>query len=245
MSSSKLFQEFPSGLLYLIFNNNADSFPQFGPGILPQHGFARSSLWKIKSTSSNENSVSVTLSLEDSDETKKVWDNKFSLEYLITLDSQDHLHLSLSVFNKNEGKPFSFTTALHTYFQVGNVQRCQILGLSGLTFIDKVAKGEKIIEKNNTVQFKGETDRVYLNSPAEIRLTGDREILLIKENFSDCVVWNPGSEKVKDMLDVGTDEWTTFACVEVAAVGSPVELTSHRSTWAGKLDISLLDRSIA
>jgi len=67
-------------------------WPQFGPGELPQHGFARSSLWKINvdETKVDPKSGSVVLSilLEDSEETKKVWPHCFSVKYNITLQEQ-------------------------------------------------------------------------------------------------------------------------------------------------------------
>lgn len=64
------------------------SWPQFGPlGSLPQHGFARNSLWSIKdtaadTTNTNNDAVRVTLFLEDNQDTRTQWNNNaFRLEY--------------------------------------------------------------------------------------------------------------------------------------------------------------------
>lgn len=60
-------------------------FPQFGPGALPNHGFARTSTWKVVGTShqpGNDETVSVTLELRDDEETMKIWPFKFILNYV-------------------------------------------------------------------------------------------------------------------------------------------------------------------
>ena len=52
-------------------------FPQFGPGRLPQHGFARNCDWEIASTAADlqpdERDPEVELVLTDSDYTRKIW----------------------------------------------------------------------------------------------------------------------------------------------------------------------------
>ncbi len=55
-------------------------------------------------------------------------------------------------------------------------------------------------ENEDRVTFTGQTDRVYLNAPHEIRVvdtTGQSTTLLRTEGFQDCVVWNPWVEKVR------------------------------------------------
>jgi glucose-6-phosphate 1-epimerase len=42
------------------------------------------------------------------------------------------------VYNPSKELTFSFNLLLHTYFKVPDVRRCQITGLHGCTFIDKV-----------------------------------------------------------------------------------------------------------
>ena len=56
-------------------------FPQFGPGELPNHGFARTSKWTVIS---NEGGVAV-LDLKDSDATRSIWDHRFTLVYTVTV----------------------------------------------------------------------------------------------------------------------------------------------------------------
>ena len=44
-------------------------FPQFGPGAIPQHGFARNLVWTVASKSEKD----ITLELSENDETMKMW----------------------------------------------------------------------------------------------------------------------------------------------------------------------------
>lgn len=55
-------------------------FPQFGPGKLPQHGFARTSMWNVESVEGGK----VHLSLRDSEETRAVWPFAFRLDYRVS-----------------------------------------------------------------------------------------------------------------------------------------------------------------
>lgn len=55
-------------------------FPQFGPGALPQHGFARISEWHVRRAGQTDAGVSVTLGLAQTPETLALWPYHFDLE---------------------------------------------------------------------------------------------------------------------------------------------------------------------
>lgn len=102
-------------------------------------------------------SVSVKLSLLDDEETRKMWDFKFELVYEIVL-SKDSLVNNLTVKNLGRLKrilfflkvffkhsffflasdEFDFTSLLHTYFKIDDINKVKIENLNGLTFVDKV-----------------------------------------------------------------------------------------------------------
>lgn len=88
-------------------------FPQFGPGKLPQHGFARVSKWKIKKLDNQSFHPYCILILNQNENTLKQWNNKFTLEYTVKL-FQEKLLTSLKIINNNEKDSFDFTTLLHT-----------------------------------------------------------------------------------------------------------------------------------
>ena len=71
----------------------------------------------------------VILCLEDTAETRKTWDKAFRLLYTITL-SANSLRMDVEVenINDNPGDIFPLTFALHTYFNVPDVEKCRIDG---------------------------------------------------------------------------------------------------------------------
>jgi len=222
-------------------------FPQFGPGELPQHGFARTSEWLIHSSKlfSESGDVSVTLILKDSEETRKVWNHSFTVEYTVSLrqvNDEERLFTHLQVTNNNADKEFSFTGALHTYFRIPSVEDVTIKGLKNLTYIDKVKKAEKFEEVSDSIKFTEELDRVYISTPPEI-IIQDSSIgigaIVKKEGFHDCIIWNPWSQKAKAMADLGEDDWKHFVCVEAGVVAASVHLNPGAS-WKGSQILSKL-----
>lgn len=63
----------------------------------------------------------------------------FRITYRIILREKE-LHFHIGVYNPSKELAFSFNLLLHTYLKVPDVRRCQITGLQGCTFIDKVLK---------------------------------------------------------------------------------------------------------
>lgn len=65
--------------------------------------------------------------------------SSFRITYRLILREKE-LHFHIGVFNPSKDVTFSFNLLLHTYLKVPDVRRCQITGLHGCTFIDKVSK---------------------------------------------------------------------------------------------------------
>jgi glucose-6-phosphate 1-epimerase len=132
--------------------------------------------------------------------------------------------------------PFEFTAALHTYFRVDDIHRTAVLGLDGIRYRDKVTGGEHV-EQGDELRFAGETDRIYLHAPDELRIRDEvdgRTISISKRGFPDAVVWNPWAEKARGMDDLGEDQYPRFVCVEAAQAGSPARLEPGARWEAGQ-----------
>ncbi|KAL0332566.1 UNVERIFIED_CONTAM: putative glucose-6-phosphate 1-epimerase [Sesamum calycinum] len=56
-------------------------FPQFGPGAMQQHGFARNMNWSIASSENVEGNPTVTLELKDGPYSRSMWDYGFEALY--------------------------------------------------------------------------------------------------------------------------------------------------------------------
>ena len=107
--------------------------------------------------------MSVTLRLTESEETLKIWPYKFVLDITVELiasgPQKASLRMQIAVENKSS-TPFSFTTAMHSYFTAPHVHEVAITPLQHLSFFDKLSNSEKIQEEP-AVTISAETDRVY------------------------------------------------------------------------------------
>jgi glucose-6-phosphate 1-epimerase len=203
-------------------------FPQFaGQGPLPKHGFARTAEWTL----AEQSPAHAVLVLEDSAETRKIWDHPFRAELRVELSGV--LAMTLTIENTG-GRAFEFTCALHGYFHVSRIQSVWIDGLQGVRYRDKVDGREKD-ERERQVRFHGETDRIYLDAPGQLRVVDGAawgSVLVRTHGFADAVVWNPGLEKARAMDDLGEEAYPHFVCLEAACAGRPVRLEPG-GRWEG------------
>mmetsp|Transcript_86304 Transcript_86304/g.171342 ORF Transcript_86304/g.171342 Transcript_86304/m.171342 type:complete len:383 (+) Transcript_86304:76-1224(+) len=212
-------------------------FPQFGPGVIQQHGFARNLMWKLLEEPS-EDGVCV-MELTDNEETRKMWPFSFRAEYRVEL-LEDRLKTTLLIENPVKatsvepcGKEFFFTAALHSYYGVGNVGACKIVGkLMGSEKLDKTEDPPKMSKAtSDTIQISKFTEEIYKDVlPGQVALQdpskGELEIIS-SGGWKDVVVWNPyGDDKM------GADG---FVCVESAAL-EPVTLIPG-ACWDATLEL--------
>lgn len=140
------------------------AFPQFASqGPLPQHGFARNSLWTLESVGNG----TAVLSLRDSDATRAVWPHAFALRLRIAFDDS-RLTTHLDVENPaGSPAPFAWEALQHSYFAVGAdaVSGVRVRGLKGVTYLSKPDGGAAFVEQADDMQLAGEVDRIYCNTP--------------------------------------------------------------------------------
>jgi glucose-6-phosphate 1-epimerase len=189
-------------------------FPQFGPGEMQQHGFARNLDWTISSTSADlqpdDRDPQMELVLTDSEYTRKMWPHKFKAVYSVHLHGEN-LHTDLRIINEGD-KPFTFTAALHSYFEVADIGKAKVHGLKGLTYLDKTKDANsppEVQEEREAVDFTGPVDSVYLDAPGYVELdvgTG-AAVGITSSEWNDVVVWSPWTDM---------DCYKSFCCVENA-----------------------------
>eukprot|EP00957_Ditylum_brightwellii_P074788 5683483-Ditylum_brightwellii.AAC.1 len=139
-------------------------WPQFGPGEIQQHGFARNVNWTVKCMTE----TSVELEMAPSDYTKEMWDKEFLCTFSVDLEA-DQLSTKMFVENKGE-ESFDFQAALHSYFTVSALENLEISGsFEGKEFLNKLAGdgGEMQTEERSAITITEEYDRVYkgINDP--------------------------------------------------------------------------------
>ena len=180
---------------------------------LPQHGFARTSLWEwVDSKEIDSKTTKVSLKLKDSKETHKFWPYKFELTLEITI--AEHLTFSLTTTNLGN-KSFEITQALHSYFQISHISNIKIQGLDKKPYLD--ALDFKNYKQNGDITFNREIDRVYQEVNENVILIDkERKIEIENEGSSSVVVWNPWIEKTKRMSAMKHDAYKSFICIESA-----------------------------
>lgn len=203
-------------------------WPSFGINNpdLPQHGFARTSLFKHVSTKElDANTTEVILILKHSKETLALWPYKFELELKVTVS--DKLTMELRTTNLDD-KTFKITQALHTYFAVSHISDVRVKGLDKKPYLDVLTNEQ--LTQNGDIVFEEEVDRVYqevdkVNGGAREGALGYAEILLLdkdrtihinNEGSSSVVVWNPWIEKGKRMSAMRDEAYNDFVCIESA-----------------------------
>ncbi|KAK6150882.1 hypothetical protein DH2020_015814 [Rehmannia glutinosa] len=196
-----------------------------------QHGFARNMNWSIVSSENVEGNPTITLELKDGPYSRAMWDYGFQALYKVTL-GRNTLSTELKVTNTDE-KPFSFTTALHTYFSA-LVTGASVRGLKGCKTLNKHPDPKNPVEgkeERDIVTFPGFVDCVYLETPGELQLdNGLGDVITIKNtNWSDAVLWNPHL-----MMEAC---YKDFVCVENAKIGQ-VQLEPSES-WTAVQHLSV------
>ena len=140
----------------------------------------------------------------------------FELTCTVTVGST----LALALRTRNLGnEPLTVTEALHSYFRVADVRGVSVTGLEGCTYFGKVTGGPNQVQGDEPITFRGETDSVYLNTPADCVLHDPRmgrRIRVTKSGSMSTVVWNPWVDKARRMPDFGDDEWPEMLCIETA-----------------------------
>ncbi|CAG8475428.1 6810_t:CDS:2 [Ambispora leptoticha] len=232
-------------------------FPQFGTAKnpndasakLPQHGIARISTWEILSTTSGtsvsngDEEVTATFGLTDSqisNNLREAWPKKFQLIYTVSLTART-LKTSLEVKNE-DNEPFNFHVLFHTYFSVPDISKVSILGLSNLTYTDKVLNGTRALESREKITIDQEVDRVYENVASDeivVDLQEGKGNFHVKpSNLRDTVVWNPWIDKSRGMSDFDDEEYKLMVCVETGTVADYIPLSPGHN-WQGSQILSV------
>lgn len=197
-------------------------WPWFGPAGEPAHGFARNLPWTLSAHDENEENVLLTLVLKSSAQTQKLWPHDFTLFARFRLGK--HCEIELEAYGD-----FTATGALHSYFQVADINDVEVSGL-GVPYIDKV-DGDRQQSASGSQRYPGRTDRIFTQPEACSTIhdaQAQRVIEVYHHHHSDVVTWNPGVELSCSMADMANDGYKTMVCVETARIGKPMIATDDK-----------------
>jgi glucose-6-phosphate 1-epimerase len=195
-------------------------FPWFGKHLtdpsLPQHGFARLSMWEVAETATMGNGASqISLQLHQSADTKALWPYAFSA--IVTVTVGETLELKLKVLNTDE-EDFTYSDALHTYLNISNINNTSIEGFYKTPYYDGFGD-TPTVQQDKVLTIAKEENRRYVEHSADCIVTDNgynRKIRVSKTGSKVTVVWNPWIETTKTMGDMAADGYQTFVCVEAA-----------------------------
>lgn len=211
-------------------------FPQFGKGPLPQHGFARTTMWNVvREQVSVNDAVSVTLRLSPDADTEALWPHQFVLELDVVLT--DVLLTALRVTNVGR-ESFEFTSALHTYFRTSDLSSVTLTGLRGVEYVDFLKDRVRVLETRSDIAVAEPIDRAYANSPETLLLSLPSDgvkMRITKEGFQDTVVWNPWIDGNRAISDLGPNEYRNMICVESGNILSPVTVAPGSTHTSGQV----------
>ena len=216
-------------------------FPQFNQralGLLPlpKHGFARTQVWRVSAVQSHARWAETTLELTDTAQTRAMWPHAFAATCTITLEP-DHLKIAFDLLN-TDSQLFSFAVALHTYLQVDDLSRCELLGLQGLDYWDAVQHpsqpGVRTTQSGRALHFSSETDRVYAKAKVPLLMRDGSGSLRVEQSpsLTEVVVWNPGAALCTALGDMPSHGFNHMLCIEAARINTPQVLMPGES-WRG------------
>jgi len=204
-------------------------FPQFGPGAIQQHGFARNVFWKVAGW--DDAGSSVTLVLEPTEYTKGMWDEPFKAEFKVSLN-ENSLDTKMTVTNTGADGAFDFQAALHSYFTCSSIDDLKIAGsFAGKSYLDKAVDPAATKTEDRAEITIGEPyDRVYAGVADPVLVDagkGAKLNVVNKAGWKDTVLWNPYGDQ-----GMG---YRTFVCVESVAY-DPVTLAPG-AEWVGEMSL--------
>ncbi|MCB5185356.1 D-hexose-6-phosphate mutarotase [Methylobacillus gramineus] len=198
-------------------------WPWFGPHptdeTLCPHGFARVVPWEVVDAKPEDNNTtSVVMRLAESRQVEKQW--PYLCDLTLTINIGPVLKMALSTTN-NGDVPFVIGEALHTYFQVSDIEVVKITGLDHAEYEDKV-EDYALKRQFGDISFSDEVDRVYLHTESTCVLEDPglrRKIIIEKSGSSSTVVWTPWERKAAEIGDLGSHYgWRQMVCVESSNV---------------------------
>ncbi len=174
------------------------------------HGYVRTRMWQVQVSNQHENSTSLTLAPLDCQGAG--FDAKASLSLRLTIGAE----LSMKLVTTNiDTKPFTYTCALHSYFNVEDIHKTGLSGLSG-DYADK-PRDFRIFPTPEPYRFTEETDRIHLTSAAKVNIISETfQIAILSAGHDSIVVWNPWHENSALLEDMENDGYRKMLCVETA-----------------------------
>ncbi len=191
------------------------------PGTLdPKHGFARLSFWQFDETTSTDHHAHYVLNSSDVSAEDLSFFGSDAPQFHADYDVEAGSSITMALTVTNDGdKPMTYECALHTYIQVGDVEKISVEGFESTDYLDNTQPGlPRQQASGEPITFSGMTDRTYLADAVDtVQIVDpvlDRTIVVTKGGAPQSVIWNPGQQAGDAIDDLYPGEWRGFVCVE-------------------------------
>lgn len=187
------------------------------PASAPAHGGVRGLDWQLLDIDNQADAVIIQFALDTREQPLPGWPHAARLNLRVRLD--ERLHLSLCTDNPGT-QPLVFSQALHSYFAVSDIRQVHVDGLDACRYVETL-DGWQQREQYGALRFSGETDRIYLDTPATMSILDplwQRRVHLHSSGSRSAVVWNPWIDKAERLSQFAADAWTGMLCIEHANV---------------------------
>ncbi|EKT4521452.1 D-hexose-6-phosphate mutarotase [Pseudomonas putida] len=187
----------------------------------PAHGLARTRDWQLLGIEEADEGLRIEFSLPEAHGDLPGWPHDVELKLLIEMGTQ----LKMTLRSQNMGNDsVTLSQALHSYFAVSDVRQVRVEGVESLGYIETLADWA-LRQQHGALDFAGETDRIYLQVPAVLKIVDphwNRRITLHSAGSRSAVIWNPWADRAKALPDMADDGWQRMLCIETANVWDDV-----------------------
>lgn len=188
----------------------------------PAHGLVRTVDWELLGIEQLESGIKVELSVPQAARGELPgWPHKVEVKLCVVLGET----LEITLHSRNlDDHPVTLSQALHSYFAVSDVRQATVECLGGLTYIETLDDWQPR-QQAGLLGFAGETDRIYLNTPAQLSFVDpgwQRRVTLASTGSRSAVVWNPWTARAAALPDMADDGWQGMLCIETANVWDDV-----------------------
>nr|WP_314478688.1 D-hexose-6-phosphate mutarotase [uncultured Pseudomonas sp.] len=187
----------------------------------PAHGLVRARDWQLLGVEEVGETLRIAFELPEAQGGLAGWPHTVELKLVVVLDEA----LTLQLTSRNLGdSSVTISQALHNYFAVSDVRKARVDGVEGLAYIETLADWEQR-QQHGDLAFAGETDRIYLDTPPTLSIVDPdwgRRIILASSGSRSAVIWNPWTERARELPDMADDGWQRMLCIETANVWDDV-----------------------
>lgn len=220
-----------------IFERNPQSVKAMFHGEqAPAHGLVRGRDWQLLGIEETGDRLLAEFTLPEAQGDLPGWPHEVELKLLVELGEE--LKLTLTSYNLGNAD-ITLSQALHSYFAVSDVRQVQVQGVDGLGYIETLADWAQRKQQGN-LGFAGETDRIYLNAPEQLDILDpqwSRRITLKAGGSRTAVIWNPWTDRARELPDMADDGWQRMLCIETANVMDDVVVLKPGASHALVLTI--------